>query len=135
MLKVGLHDVVIPAGQVRHVKCKIPSTLDTSNPLVLLETSDNNPQLQQLDVRDSLLVICQAKVPYVKVPIGNHTKHDVTLYCKTVPRAVLQYSIEPISRIVQTELNQAESNVAQEVSEKGISGNSAEQQEWGDAGM
>ncbi len=111
MLKVGLQDVVIPADQVRHVKCKIPSTFDTSNPLLLFEPCESSPQLQQLDVGDSLIGICQAKVPFVRVPIGNHTKHDVTLPCRTALR-----SIEPISRIVQTgELSLIKSNVAQEV--------------------
>lgn len=37
VLKVGLYDVVIPAGQVKYVKCKVSSTVDMSNPLVLFE--------------------------------------------------------------------------------------------------
>ncbi|XP_072562291.1 uncharacterized protein [Paramormyrops kingsleyae] len=97
VLKVGSHDVVIPAGQVRYVKCRIPPTFNTSKALVLFEPSDINPQLQQLDVGNSLIEICQAKVPYVRVPIGNHMKHDVTLPCKT-PLG----SIESVVRVVQT---------------------------------
>lgn len=105
VLKVGLHDVIIPAGQVRHVKCKIPSTLDISNPLMLFEPCERNPQLHQLDVGNSLL-----QVPYVRVPIGDHTKHDVTLSCKTALG-----SIEPISRIVETdELDPTNTSVVQE---------------------
>ncbi|KAF4090094.1 hypothetical protein AMELA_G00047990 [Ameiurus melas] len=108
-LKVGLQDVGIPDGHVRHIKCKIPSTLDISNPLVLFEPSKNNPQLQQLEIGDSLLEICQARGPFVRVPIGKNTKHDMTLFCKTTLG-----SIEPISRIIPTdELNQTEASVAQ----------------------
>lgn len=108
---MALQHVVIPAGQVRHVKCEIPPTFDTSNPLVLFEPSESSPQLQQLDVSDSLIEICQAKVPFVRVPISNHTKHDVTLPCRTALGR-----IEPVSRIVQAdELNLTKSSVAQEV--------------------
>ncbi|XP_051793415.1 uncharacterized protein b3gat1b isoform X1 [Acanthochromis polyacanthus] len=98
VLKVGLRDVIIPAGHVRHVKCKVPPTLDISNPLLFFEPCESNPQLHQLDVGSSLLEVCQARVPYVKVPIGNHTKHEVTLSCKSALG-----SIEPISRIIETD--------------------------------
>ncbi|XP_061817764.1 uncharacterized protein [Nerophis lumbriciformis] len=98
MLKVGFHDVVIPAGAVRQVKCRIPPMFDTSNPLVLFEPNENNPQLQQLDVGDSLLEINHAKVPCLRIPIGNHNKHEVTLSCKTILG-----SIEPVVKIVSTD--------------------------------
>lgn len=111
VLKVGLYDVVIPAGQVKYVKCKVSSTVDMSNPLVLFEPTESNPQLQQLDVGNSLLTVCDARVPYVKVPIGNHTKHDVTL----TGRAALG-TIEPIAGVVQTDLpNLGEPKVTQDV--------------------
>ncbi|XP_039464084.1 uncharacterized protein LOC120437602 isoform X3 [Oreochromis aureus] len=113
VLKVGLHDVVIPAGQVKYVKCKFSSTVDISNPLVLFEPTESNPQLQQLDVAvvSSIITVCDARVPYVKVPIGNHTKHDVTL----TSRAALG-TIEPITEIVQTDLpNLGEPEVTQDV--------------------
>lgn len=78
---------------------------------MLSEPCESNPQLHQLDVGNSLLEVCQAKVPYVRVPIGNHTKHDVTLSCKTALG-----SIEPISRIVETdELNPTKTSVVQRV--------------------
>lgn len=81
---------------------------------MLFEPSERNPQLQQLDVGDSLLEICQTKIPYVRVPIGNYTKHDVTLCCTTALG-----SIEPVSRIVQTdELNLTDLSVAQEVNKR-----------------
>lgn len=127
VLKVGLHGVIIPAGQVRHVKCKIPSTLNISNPLMLFEPCESNPQLHQLDVGNSLLEVCQAKVPYVRVPNGNHTKHDVTLSCKTALG-----SIEPISRIVETdELNPTNTSVVQKVDRDEIP--EAQQDKGGDA--
>ena len=110
VLRVGQYDVVIPAGQVRHVKCRVPSPFDTSHPVVLFEPTENNPQLQQLDVGDSLVAISQAKVPYVRVPIGNHTKHEVTLPCRTVLG-----SIEPVIKIVQTDEGSLKRSDSQEV--------------------
>ncbi|KAI3374125.1 hypothetical protein L3Q82_005991 [Scortum barcoo] len=98
VLKVGLYDVVIPAGQVRLIRCKVPATFDTSKSPMLLEPSENNPQLQQLDVGDSLIEVCHEKAPYVKVPIGNHTKHDITLPSRTVLG-----SIESVVKVVQTD--------------------------------
>ncbi|KAI3360582.1 hypothetical protein L3Q82_002451 [Scortum barcoo] len=62
------------------------------------EPSENNPQLQQLDVGDSLIEVCHEKAPYVKVPIGNHTKHDVTLPSRTVLG-----STESVVKVVQTD--------------------------------
>lgn len=47
---MGLHEVTIPAGQVKNVKCKMPPMFDISNPVVLFEPSEDNPQLQPLDV-------------------------------------------------------------------------------------
>lgn len=112
VLRVGQHDVVIPAGEVRHVKCRVPSPFDTANSIVLFEPTDNNPQLQQLDVGDSLVAISQTKVPYVRVPIGNHTKHEVTLPCRTVLG-----SIEPVVKILQTDERGLESSGSQEFPE------------------
>ncbi|XP_035858119.1 uncharacterized protein LOC118495270 [Sander lucioperca] len=78
-LKVGLNNVVIPAGQ--------------------------------LDVGESLIEISQAKVPYVRVPIGNHTKHEVTLSCRSILG-----SIEPVARVIQTDkLDLTKSSVTPEV--------------------
>lgn len=109
-LKVEQRDVVIPAGQVKHVTCKVLTTFDLSSTLVLFEPSESSPQLQLLDVGDSLLQVYQAKVPYVRIPIGNHMRHDVTL-----PHQTALGSIEPISKIVQTdEQEQPSANVAGE---------------------
>lgn len=77
---------------------------------MLFEPHGDNLQLQQLDVGDSLMEICQTKTPYVRVPISNHTKHDVTLNCRTVLG-----SIEPIAKIVDThELSQTSANTTQD---------------------
>lgn len=51
----------------------------------------------------------------MSVPIGNHTKHDVTLSCKTALG-----SIELITRIVLTdELNLTNTSIVQEVNRDG----------------
>ncbi|KAK2903785.1 hypothetical protein Q8A73_010442 [Channa argus] len=126
-LRLGQYDVVIPAGQVRNVKCKVPSTFDTSNSLVLFEPHEDNPQLQQLDVGDSLIEITQAKVSYVTVPISNRTKHSITLNCRTVLG-----SIEPVAKVIETkELNLFESHTPQGTSSEE---SSAAQQDAGSSG-
>ncbi|KAK2908370.1 hypothetical protein Q8A73_009443 [Channa argus] len=126
-LRLGQYDVVVPAGQVRNVKCKVPSTFDTSNSLVLFEPHEDNPQLQQLDVGDSLIEITQAKVPYVTVPISNRTKHSITLNCRTVLG-----SIEPVAKVIETkELNLFESHTPQGTSSEE---SSAAQQDAGSSG-
>ena len=101
--------MVIPAGQIRLVKCKIPPTFDTSKSLVLFEPNENNSQLQQLDAGDSLIEISHGKAPNVRIPICNHTIHDVTLPSRTVLG-----STESVVKIVPTdELNPATPTVIQ----------------------
>lgn len=55
-------------------------------------------QLQQLDIGEGLLEIQSERNPYVAVPLGNHTKHDIIL-----PRKSSIGSIEPIKKIVETD--------------------------------
>lgn len=63
----------------------MPPQLDSSDPLVLFEQEESCVQLQQLDIGDGLLEIQNERTPYVAVPLGNHTKHDIILPRKSPP--------------------------------------------------
>lgn len=97
-LRIGQKDKVIPAGSVTWIKCKVPPQLDPSDALVLFEPEESCVQLQQLDVGKGLLEIQNERNPYVTVPLGNHTKHDITL-----PRKSSLGTIQPIKKIVETD--------------------------------
>lgn len=98
VVKVGLRDVVIRAGQVAHVKCQVPAHLDPTKPVWLFETNHEEAQLQQLDMGDGLVEVCNAESPFVSVPIANYTSKDVVLRRKTVLG-----SIQPVEKIVETD--------------------------------
>lgn len=76
----------------------MPPQLDPSDALVLFEPEESCVQLQQLDIGEGLLEIQNERNPYVAVPLGNHTKHDITL-----PRKSSLGTIQPIKKIVETD--------------------------------
>lgn len=80
---VGKENVTIPADNTVHVRCKVPPTLDMSDPVVLYEPPEENACLAQLSVGEGLLEISRSKWPLVHVPISNHTKHEVILPKRT----------------------------------------------------
>lgn len=82
-LRTGAKDIVLPAGQVLWVKCRIPSNMDTSTQLVLFETDEDHLSLGQWDAGPGLFEIQNPTKPYVTIPIGNHTNHDITVPRKT----------------------------------------------------
>ncbi len=98
IVKVGYQDVVIPSGQLAHIKCSIPVDFDLSEPTILFESNVDNPQFEQLDVGDGLLEVCGRQRLFISIPIGNHTSHDITL-----PRRTTIGSIQPIKKIVETD--------------------------------
>uniref|UniRef100_A0A3B1J7S5 ribonuclease H n=1 Tax=Astyanax mexicanus TaxID=7994 RepID=A0A3B1J7S5_ASTMX len=98
LVKVGQRDVVIRAGQVAHVKCKLPDTLESPFSVVLFEPSQESTQLEKLDLGDGLMEVCSAKSSFVNVPIGNHNKHDVTL-----PRRTALGCVQPIAAVIHTD--------------------------------
>lgn len=95
-LRTGQRDRVLPAGSVTWVKCRVPPQLDPSDSLVLFEPEDSCVPLQQLDIGEGLIEIQNERTPYVAVPVGNHTKHDIIL-----PRNFPIGSIQPIKRKVE----------------------------------
>lgn len=97
-VRVGRDNIVIPAGSTIHVWCRVPPNFDTSDPLVLYEPAEENPVLGQLSVGEGLLEIYHTRRPYVKVPISNHSKHEVTLPKRT-PLGVIQH----VTKILETD--------------------------------
>lgn len=83
-LRTGKQDTVIPAGQVAWVKCQVP--FDTISPdfVVLFEPDDDSIPLAELDVGAGVLEVHNPNRPYVAVPVGNNTRHTITLPRKTV---------------------------------------------------
>ena len=53
-------------------------------PLRLFETNQEESQLQQLDIGDGLVEVCNTESPSVSVPIANYTSQDVVLRRKAV---------------------------------------------------
>ena len=98
MVRVGRDNVVIPAGSAVHVWCRVPPNFDASDPIVLYEPAEENPILEQLSVGEGLLEIKHTRRPYVKVPISNHSKHEVTLPKRT-PLGVIQH----VTKIIDTD--------------------------------
>lgn len=98
-LRMGYKDTIVPAGSTTWVRCKVPPQLDPSESLVLFEPEESCVQLHQLGLGEGLLEIQPGKVPYVAVPLENHTKHDIVLTRKTAIG-----SIQPIKKVIETDL-------------------------------
>lgn len=98
-LKVKRDGIVIPAGQVAWVKCKISPNMDQLDTVVLFEPEENNVHLEQLDIGEGLLEIQNQKSPYVSVPIGNNSTCDITL----PGNSALSY-LQPIDEVLEAEL-------------------------------
>ncbi|CAI5677437.1 unnamed protein product, partial [Oreochromis niloticus] len=97
-LRTGERDVIIPAGQVTWVKCRVPSTMNPSDCLVLFEADEGNQALEQLDVWTGLVEIQNPAKPHVAIALSNDTKHDITLTRKTALG-----TLQPVERIVEAE--------------------------------
>ena len=103
VIRVGVRDVVVRAGQVAQVKCKVPADLKTSESLLLFEPAQHETELQPLDVGDGLVEVCQTERPFVRIPIANYTSKDVTLRRKT-----FLGSIQTIDKILETDQTNVE---------------------------
>lgn len=95
-IKVGHHDVVIHPGHLANIKVPVPESFTESVALFELHTDD--PQLEHLDIGDGLVEVHHAERPFVEIPVGNTTQHDVILASRTALG-----SIQPINRIVETD--------------------------------
>ncbi len=105
-IRVGREDVSIPAGKTIHVRCRVPSCFDTSDPVVLYEPPEESTTLEHLSVGEGLLEINKSRWPLVNVPISNHTKHEIVL-----PKRSPLGSIQHIAKVIEmgkTETQQVE---------------------------
>lgn len=92
-VRAGKDNVVIPAGKAVQVWCRVPQNFDISDLLVLYEPTEGNTALEQLSVGEGLLEINNIRRPYIKVPISNHSKHEITLPKRT-PRGTIQHVVK-----------------------------------------
>lgn len=97
-VKVGLKEITILVGHVAHIKCKVPPKMNTSDSVLRFEPAHDTAQLETLSVGAGLLKVHQMNRPFIKVPVSNHSKHDVTLSSLTVLG-----SIEPITKVIETD--------------------------------
>ena len=97
-LRTGRQDTVIPAGEVAWVKCQVPPHMELSDPIFLFEPDDDSIPLAELDVGEGLLKVQNPRKPYITVPVGNNTKHAVTL-----PRKTALGSIHCIEKVIATD--------------------------------
>ncbi len=72
--------------------------MSTSDTVFLFEPDDNKVQLTELDVGEGLLEVQNPRKPYVAVPVGNNTKHTVTL-----PRKTALGSIHCVEKVIATD--------------------------------
>ncbi len=94
-LKVGQRGVIIPAGQIVWVQCRITPKLAQSGSVVLFEPQEDNTHLRCLDLGEGLLEIPNKGGSCISVPIGNHTGSDVAL-----PQGTILGTLQRIENIV-----------------------------------
>lgn len=95
-VRVGKDNVTIPAGKAVQVWCRVPQNFDTTNPLVLYEPAEENVALRHLSVGKGLLEITDTHRPHVKIPISNHSKHEVIL-----PKRTTLGSIQHVAKVIE----------------------------------
>lgn len=80
-IKVGQSDIVVHPGQIAHIKFPVPASFTQS--IALFELYTDDPHLEQLDMGDGLVEVHQTERPFVEIPVGNTTKHDVIRVSRT----------------------------------------------------
>lgn len=75
-----------------------PQTLTPLIPLFYMSQHKENIALGQLSVGEGLLEINNTRQPYVKVPISNHSKHEITL-----PKRSALGTIQHIAKVLETD--------------------------------
>ena len=94
--RTGAQDIVIPAGSVSWLKCRLPPNMDAHDSMVLFEAEENSVPLEQLDVGPGLFDIKNTVKPYVTIPVGNNTNHDITL-----PRKTALGTLQHVEKVVE----------------------------------
>lgn len=98
-IRTGVKDTVLPAGQVSWVKCRVPANINTSSRLVLFETDEDSLLSGQWEVGPGLFEIQDPAKPYITIPIGNNTNHDIT-----IPRKTALGILQHVDSIVETDI-------------------------------
>lgn len=98
-LQTSRYDTIIPTGRVAWIKCPISPDTNLSEFVFLFQPDENNTQLTELDVYLGLLGVQNPKKPYVSVPVGNNTKHTITL-----PRKTAFTSIHCVEKVIMMDL-------------------------------
>lgn len=96
-VRIGKSNVTIPAGKAVQVWCRVPQSFDICDPLVLYEP-DENTALRHLSVGEGLLEINNPQRPFVKVPISNHSKHEIIL-----PKRTALGTIQHVAKVIETD--------------------------------
>lgn len=104
-IRVGKDNATIPPGKTVHVWCRVPPNFDASDPLVLYEPTDESAVLGQLSVGEGLLEINNAQRPYLKVPISNHSRNEIT-----VPKRTSLGTIQHVVKILETGVPELQHN-------------------------
>lgn len=97
-VKVGFKEVTISAGHVAYVKCRVPENINPPEPFVLFEPTLHSAQLQRVSIGTGLMEFYKTERPFIKVPVSNHSHHNVTL-----PGRTLLGSIKPIVGLAETD--------------------------------
>lgn len=87
-----------------------PPNFNVSDPLVLDEPAEENAALGQLSLGGGLLGIDNTRQSQIKVPISNHSKHDIIL-----PKSTSLGTIQYVAKVLETgapEPQQADLKVA-----------------------
>ena len=97
-VRTGAKDIILPAGRVSWVKCRVPSNMNAATGSVLFEADEDNLLSEQWDLGPGLLQIQNPTKPYVTIPIGNNTNHDIT-----VPRKTAVGILQHVENVVEAD--------------------------------
>lgn len=104
-LRIGKNNVTIPAGKAVEIWRRVPQNFDTSDPLVLYEPAEENVALRHLSIGEGLLEINNPERPFVKVPISNHSKYEITLSKRTALG-----TIQHVAKVIESNMPELPAN-------------------------
>ena len=102
-VRVGRNNIVIPPRKAVDVWCRVPPNFDTSDTCVLYEPTQNTVT-DQLSLGEGLLEVRSTRQPYVKVPISNHSEHEIIL-----PKRTTLGTIQHVTKILETDVPEPQS--------------------------
>ncbi|KAI3364945.1 hypothetical protein L3Q82_000943 [Scortum barcoo] len=78
--------------------CDPATNFDISDHLVLYEPAEGNIALRHLSVGEGLLEVNNMQRPYVKIPISNHSNHEILL-----PKRTVLGTIQHVTKVTETD--------------------------------